>query len=63
MNESLCTHYWVIDSPKGPSSEGFCKLCGQKKEFKNSFPTSGWERDGQERFSRVMSQKSNQEES
>ena len=31
-----CAHYWVIDRPDGPESEGVCKLCGEKKAFSNS---------------------------
>ena len=33
---SHCAHYWVIDRPDGPESEGVCKLCGDKKLFSNS---------------------------
>jgi len=28
-------HHWMILSPNGPTSEGTCKLCKKKKEFKN----------------------------
>ena len=31
-----CKHHWLIDSPNGPTSQGTCKLCGQRNEFKNS---------------------------
>lgn len=31
-----CTHYWVIGSPEGETSWGVCRLCGARKEFKNS---------------------------
>ena len=30
-----CRHYWIIAGAKGPISEGTCKLCGSRKEFKN----------------------------
>lgn len=40
-----CRHYWIIESPNGPTSRGVCKLCGAEKEFQNSFPESFWERD------------------
>lgn len=46
--EQGCRHYWVIESPNGPTSLGTCKWCGQLREFRNSFPTSGWERDHHE---------------
>ncbi|MBI2935719.1 MAG: hypothetical protein HYY31_02760 [Chloroflexi bacterium] len=39
-----CKHYWVIDSPTGPVSKGVCKLCGEKREFKNYLDmTPYWE--------------------
>jgi hypothetical protein len=34
-----CHHFWVIDVANGPSSLGKCKICGEKKEFLNAFPT------------------------
>jgi len=40
-----CRHYWLIESPSGPTSRGVCKFCGAEKEFRNSFPESLWERD------------------
>ena len=30
-----CTHYFRIDPPSGPTSEGACKLCGETRTFKN----------------------------
>ena len=41
---SICTHHWVIESPRGPVSTGVCKLCNEEREFRNSFSNSGWER-------------------
>lgn len=35
--KSSCHHFWKIDSPNGPTSWGTCVLCGEKKEFKNSW--------------------------
>ena len=35
-----CRHYWVIESPHGPTSIGVCKFCGEEKEFKNFLPGS-----------------------
>ena len=40
-----CKHHWLIDSPNGPTSQGTCKLCGQRNEFKNSTQGSGWDRE------------------
>ena len=41
-----CTHYWIIESAKGPSSKGICNFCGTTKVFDNSIPFekefSGW---------------------
>ena len=48
-NESECRHHWMIDSPNGPTSQGVCELCGERGEFKNSMPVSGWDRAGAQR--------------
>lgn len=32
----ICIHYWVIDPPEGPISQGVCIHCEEVKEFKNS---------------------------
>ncbi|MDA0769369.1 MAG: hypothetical protein O2821_04005 [Chloroflexi bacterium] len=42
---SECQHYWMIDSPNGPVSNGVCKHCGERSEFKNSIQGSGWDRE------------------
>ena len=41
-----CRHHWVIESPNGPMSRGFCKLCGAEREFPNSTP-SLWHWNGE----------------
>ena len=33
-------HHWIIDSPKGPTSSGICKICGKMQEFDNWGPDS-----------------------
>ena len=33
-----CPHYWVIEAAAGPTSQGVCKYCGEKKEFQNMMP-------------------------
>jgi hypothetical protein len=40
----VCRHYWVVDSPNGPTSRGVCKLCSAEKDFWNSEPDS-WRQD------------------
>ena len=47
-NGGICNHYWVINSPNGPTSVGTCRLCGDEKEFKNSVHEAGWDREGSE---------------
>ena len=39
-----CEHFWQIDAPNGPISEGTCTKCKQTREFQNSIQTSGWDR-------------------
>lgn len=38
-----CRHYWLIESPHGPTSLGICKYCGAQKEFRNSAGDFLWE--------------------
>ena len=33
-----CQHYWIIEDAKGSTSRGVCKLCGEEREFYNSWP-------------------------
>lgn len=33
--EVKCTHRFVIESPNGPESSGYCKKCGFTKNFPN----------------------------
>ena len=37
-----CSHHWSIEPPNGTMSIGNCKLCGEKREFRNSFEYSSW---------------------
>ncbi len=41
--KASCTHYWVIESPQGPTSLGRCKFCGAVSEFSNYVPYPTWE--------------------
>lgn len=43
---TVCMHYWLIESPNGPTSVGTCKLCGIEREFRNSIQVSNWESEG-----------------
>jgi len=35
-----CVHYWLIDTPEGPTSTGKCKYCGMEREFNNTWADS-----------------------
>ena len=45
IDKSGCRHHWVIETPKGPTSKGVCKLCGAEKEFQNFMPELTWDGD------------------
>ena len=45
---ATCVHYWLIESPNGPTSIGTCKGCGEEREFRNSIQVSSWESEGGE---------------
>ncbi len=32
--QSRCTHHWVIETAKGVTSKGLCKLCGSVRRFR-----------------------------
>jgi len=38
FSDDKCPHFWDIEAANGPSSEGVCRFCGEKREFLNSFP-------------------------
>jgi len=38
-------HHWVIDTPRGATSWGVCKICGDKREFQNYASDYIWEDD------------------
>lgn len=40
LPEATCPHHWLIEPPKGPTSMGVCKLCGETREFDNQFSKS-----------------------
>ena len=39
-----CAHFWVIEAPHGPTSQGICKFCGRVQLFRNSVSSSTWNR-------------------
>ncbi len=41
--ESICVHQWSIEPPNGPTSNGVCGVCGESREFKNSYEISSWD--------------------
>ena len=41
----VCRHHWVIDSPRGATSMGRCKVCDEVREFRNSAADTVWEGD------------------
>jgi len=43
-NVNSCNHMWLIETPKGPMSEGKCKFCGETNQFINSAPRTSWTR-------------------
>ena len=43
--EPECRHYWVIDTPAGPTSTGVCRLCGAQRDFENYMGSRPWEGD------------------
>lgn len=34
--QSTCCHHWIIETADGPVSLGYCQICFETKEFKNS---------------------------
>ena len=38
MTSESCRHYWIIEVANGPTSQGVCKYCGERKEFLNTMP-------------------------
>ena len=39
---TACRHYWNIESADGPMSRGVCKVCGEEKEFLNSWSDASY---------------------
>ena len=37
-----CRHYWNIEAATGPISRGICKICGEEREFLNSWSSSSY---------------------
>ena len=43
LEQPLCQHHWLIESPQGAMSKGRCKRCGEEREFRNSATDHLWE--------------------
>ncbi len=39
---TTCRHYWNIEPASGPASRGVCKICGEEKEFLNSWSDANY---------------------
>ncbi|MEX2159883.1 MAG: hypothetical protein WEB04_10835 [Dehalococcoidia bacterium] len=37
-----CRHHWIIETPHGKTSRGFCKRCGLNRRFPNAAESSLW---------------------
>ena len=37
-----CRHHWMIETPHGATSRGFCKRCGVSKRFPNAPEGALW---------------------
>ena len=37
-----CRHYWNIEAASGPTSRGVCKICGEEREFLNSWSDANY---------------------
>ena len=46
VDESSCEHFWMIESPNGPTSTGICQVCGESREFVNYLERSAWSSAG-----------------
>lgn len=40
-----CRHHWIIETPRGATSDGRCKVCGETREFRNSTTDYVWDDD------------------
>jgi len=36
MTKKSCTHYWLIETPAGPTSDGVCQHCHEVRTFNNT---------------------------
>ena len=59
---STCQHYWLIEPALGPTSNGVCKYCGQKKVFLNIVDDSQPKESLSRFFDREDSEEEEQEE-
>lgn len=45
LERPQCVHHWLIETPRGATSKGVCKLCGAVREFRNAISGTYWEGD------------------
>ena len=38
-----CRHYWIVDPPDGPVSQGVCRYCDEVRDFKNFLEEAPWQ--------------------
>ncbi len=50
-----CRHHWIIESAVGPTSEGICKYCGEKRTFLNIVEDTESKEDVNRFFDKVNS--------
>ncbi len=45
VEAGACRHHWLIESPRGALSNGRCKVCGERRQFRNSANDYIWDDD------------------
>jgi len=48
MTTTQCAHHWIIETATGSVSKGKCQLCGEEREFNNSFMATTWQHRAQQ---------------
>ncbi len=47
MTTKQCAHHRIIETATGSVSKGKCQLCGEEREFNNSFMATIWKPQAQ----------------
>lgn len=45
VQEVVCRHYWIVESPSGATSRGVCRYCGKVRSFRNTAEDVVWEEE------------------